>query len=169
MNRFAHNRHHPPHHPHKHPGPCHDHRNAIHITLDEDDCAMLLTVLGNQDSAAAAEDIFYCEAPPEVRFLIVQNLKTTAQILRILQTMPEHEAEPAKKPQHLPVRNNQENRTRWNNPVLDDTSEDLFYKVYGEAGTDIHNLLEKVPYEMALVARIQAFLNERVSELYGHH
>lgn len=172
MKYFEHNHPHSAHHLHhfhEHPDPRHDRRNTIRLTLDEEDRAMLLTVFPDRDSAAAAEDIFYCEAPPEVRFLIIQNLKAIAQIQQMIQTVPQQKDEIAEETKIFPAWNEQENRARWNNSVLDDNSESLFCKLYGEAGVGIHHHLEMVPYEMALVARIQAYLNEKVGELNGQY
>ena len=151
------------HHPRPmHPTHPHERRAMLRVSLDEKDRQVLLAVFGDEDSAASAESIIY-DAPPEVQILAIQVLSMAAQTMHMPQTMAEEIS------QKVPLKATTENRVRWSCPVLDETSGNLFHQAYGEIGYSFCAVLGTAPYEIAVVARILAYLNGKVGDVHGHH
>ena len=157
-----HPRHHAMHPHHLHPAPPHEPRAMLRFALDEKDREVLLAVFGDQDSAISAESIIY-DAPPEVQILAIQALSMAAQTMHLPQPSAMANA------QEAPSSATKENRVRWSCPVLDESVNTLFRQAYGEVGYSFCTVLGSAPYEIAVVARILAYLNEKVGEINGHH
>lgn len=150
-------------HPHPmHPAHPHERRAMLRFSLDEKDREVLLAVFGDEDSAASAESIIY-DAPPEVQILAIQALSMAAQTMHLPQSAV------AENTQEAPSSAVMENRVRWSCPVLDESVNKLFCQAYGEVGYSFCTVLGSAPYEIAVVARILAYLNEKVGEINGHH
>lgn len=145
-----------------HPAHPHERRAALRFSLEEKDREVLLAVFGDEDSAASAESIIY-DAPPEVQVLAIQALSMAAQTVHLPQSAIAENA------QEAPTSAAMENRIRWSCPVLDESVNRLFRQAYGEVGYNFCTVLGSAPYEIAVVARILAYLNERVGEINGHH
>lgn len=157
-----HPKHHAMHPHHLHPAHPHERRAMLRFSLDEKDREVLLAVFGDEDSVASAESIIY-DAPPEVQVLAIQALNMAAQTVHLPQSAVTENT------QEAPSSAAMENRVRWSCPVLDDSVNRLFCQAYGEVGYSFCTVLSSAPYEIAVVARILAYLNERVGEINGHH
>lgn len=152
---------------HLHPMPHHERRGMLRFTFDEKDREALLAVFGDPNSAAAAESIIY-NAPPEVQILAIQALSMTAHTIGLPQSQPVGEKEDDD--QDITFGAPAENRIRWSCPVLDEAASKQFRQIYGEAGYSFCTILCTAPYEIAVVARILAYVNEKAGEMnYGHH
>lgn len=158
--------HHKPHGAHPHPLHPHERRDMLRVSLDEKDHDALLAVFGDEDSAAAAECIIY-EAPPEVQILAVQALSMAEQFIRLSKYQPEQQVK--EYPQEAPAFKTQENRARMSCPVLGESAKRLFGQLYSENGDTFYTVLDSAPYEIAVIARILAYLNEKAGEINGHH
>lgn len=150
-------------HPHPmHPAHPYERRAMLRFSLDEKDREVLLAVFDDEDSAASAESIIY-DAPSEVQILAIQALNVAAQTMHLPQSAV------AENTQEAPSSMVMENRVRWSCPVLDESVNKLFRQAYGEVGYSFCTVLGSAPYEIAVVARILAYLNEKVGEINGHH
>ena len=145
-----------------HPSHPHERRAMLRFSLDEKDREVLLAVFGDEDSVASAESIIY-DAPPEVQILAIQALSMAAQTMHLPQSAAAENAHEA------PSSAAKENRVRWSCPVLDESVSRMFRQAYGEVGYSFCTVLGSAPYEIAVVARILAYLNEKVGEINGHH
>lgn len=159
---------HPHHmHPHHvHPAPPPAPRAMLDISFDEKDREMLLAIFGDQDSAATAESIIY-EAPPEVQILAMQSLSMAEQLVQLPEEQPAQQA--VEESQEVFSCKAVENRARMSCPVLGESAKRQFVQLYGEVGEDFCFVLGSVPYEIAVIARILAYLNEKAGEINGHH
>lgn len=170
MNRLDHSHIHPKGHAmhphHVHPAPPHERRAMLHLFLDEKDQEVLLAVFGDQDSAAAAESIIY-EAPPEVQILAIQSLSMAEQFVRLSESQPEQQV--MENSQETSSCETVENRARMSCPVLGESAKRLFDQLYGETGDGFYTVLGSAPYEIAVIARILAYLNEKAGEINGYH
>ena len=52
------------------------------------------------------------------------------------------------------------NITRWTNPVLGDGADTVYTEMYGEQGKDFVRVLENSPYEIAVISRLIAYLEQ---------
>lgn len=153
---------HPGHHS-MHPVPPHERAKMLRISLDEKDREALLAVFGDQDSATSAEQIIY-DAPPEVQILSIQALRMVVQSLPLPQSLTEQENDENGAPTGT-----LENRVRWSCPVLDESVGKIFLQTYGEIGYSFCAVLGTAPYEIAVVARILAYLNGKAGAYNGHY
>lgn len=156
---------HPVHHP-MHPVPPHERAKMLRISLDEKDREALLTVFGDQDSATSAEQIIY-DAPSEVQILAIQALRMVAQSRPLPQSSPEQENN--ENSQAEAPTETLENRVRWSCPVLDESVGKSFLQTYGEIGYSFCAVLGTAPYEIAVIARILAYLNGKAGTYNGHY
>lgn len=171
---FRSEHHAPPHHPLK-PIPPHERRHRVSFTFSDKEHAMIREIFGNDDSAASAVSVI-SDAPPEVQILAIQAVDLAVHLSELEQMldMPAYvDQVPFIDSTEEPVYNEDEhriNRVRWPNPVLDDSAIRLFGRIYGEAGYRFCAALDVAPYEIAVVARILAYLNKKAGELnHGHH
>ena len=154
-------------HPHPvHPVHHHERRAMLCFSLDEKDREVLLTVFGDEDSAASAESIIQ-DAPPEVQILAIQALNLVEEAMQLHQHQPEQQI--LEELQEVPAFEASENRIRMSCPVLGEAAANQFRQIYGETGYGFCTVLGTAPYEIAVVARILAYLNEKAGAIYGHH
>lgn len=69
-------------HEHKGPGrhiPPHERRGLMHVEFSEEDRCLLEKVFGDEDTAAAAEEIIR-EAPPEIQILAIQLMNIIEEV-----------------------------------------------------------------------------------------
>lgn len=52
------------------------------------------------------------------------------------------------------------NIMRWNNPILDEDADDVYTAIYGDEGKNFLHILESSPYEIAVVSRLIAYLEQ---------
>lgn len=164
---------HPAPHPHPHPAPHHHHPHErspmLRFCFNDSDCEILRDIFCDEDSTASAVSILNA-APPEIQLLAIQSIEAWANLSQVAQDAPAapqtDDAAPAAEAQGTA----RENRVRWPNPVLDETTNHLFSQIYGENGYSFCAVLGTAPYEIAVVARILAHLNAKAGEMRnGHH
>ena len=51
--------------------------------------------------------------------------------------------------------------SRWTSPILGQGAENIYSNVYGENGKSFIGILESSPYEIAVISRMIAYLNEK--------
>ena len=50
------------------------------------------------------------------------------------------------------------NFTRWTSPILGQDAEAVYASIYGDEGKDFLHVLESSPYEIAVISRLIAYL-----------
>lgn len=150
--------HHGPHHPY-HEKPIAPHLKHVRLALPfpEDSYQILYKVFGDEDVANSAMDILTHAAPPEIQVLALQAME-------VISRMPDAAPDDAVSDQDAVVSQTddaRENRARWTNPVLDESTTQMFTQLYGENGSGFLQALGTAPYEIAIVSRMMAYLNEK--------
>ena len=56
------------------------------------------------------------------------------------------------------------NFTRWTSPVLGEEADKVYMKVYGENGKRFLDILESSPYEIAVISRLIAYMENKKRE-----
>lgn len=56
------------------------------------------------------------------------------------------------------------NFTRWTSPILGEDAKNVYNGAYGENGNSFVNILETSPYEIAVISRMIAYLQNRKSK-----
>lgn len=132
---------------HRHPIPPHERRNMLYVEVD-DKCEESLTeMLGSEEEAEVAINILRF-APPEQQIIALQVLRLYGVKLKV--RFPEI---------HTHVMN-----FRFHSPLLGQEVIELYSNVYGEDGEHYVAILETSPYEIAVISRMLAHVQEKKGE-----
>ena len=136
----------PPHERHGRPIPPHERRGMMHFELGEKDFILLNTVFGDPDTAQAAAYIIQ-DAPPEIQILAIQLMKMNGSDT-ILSTNSDFEAS-----------------VRFPSPTMDESAQNLYAELYGDAGARFVGILNSSPNEIAVISRLIAYLDDKTKEV----
>lgn len=138
----------PPHERHGfgRPIPPHERRAMMQVEFGEDDLTLLNTVFGDADTAQAAAYIIQ-DAPPEIQILAIQLMKMNGS-----STM-------------LSANSGADSQVRFPSPTMDETAQQLYADLYGDAGTSFVGILNTSPNEIAVISRLIAYLDDKTKEV----
>ncbi len=128
------------------PLPPHERRAMMHFEFGEKDFNLLNTVFGDPDTAQAAAYIIQ-DAPPEIQILAIQLMKMNGS-----DTI-------------LSANSNFESSVRFPSPTMDETAQNLYAELYGNAGTRFVGILNSSPNEIAVISRLIAYLDDKTKEV----
>lgn len=137
--------------PHDHRGfgrpiPPHEIRAMMHVEFGEDDLILLNTIFGDSDTAQAAACIIQ-DAPPEIQILAVQLMKMNGSST------------------FLTENSGTESSVRFPSPTMDETAQNLYAELYGDAGARFVGILNSSPNEIAVISRLIAYLDDKTKEV----
>lgn len=137
--------------PHEHhrigrPIPPHERRSMMHIEFGEDDLTLLNTIFDDPDTAQAAAYIIQ-DAPPEIQILAVQLMKINGSST------------------FLTANSGIDPQVRFPSPTMDETAQDLYAELYGDAGARFVGILNSSPNEIAVISRLIAYLDNKTKEV----
>lgn len=137
-----------PHGPgHGQPIPPHERRNMLYVEFNEKCEEILREMLGSEEEAEVAINILHC-APPEQQIIALQILRMYG--VKLKTRFPET---------HVQAMN-----ARWGSPVLGQEVNELYVNTYGEEGEHYVEVLESSPYEIAVISRMIAHMQEKKGE-----
>lgn len=128
---------------HRHHTPPHERRNMIYVEFDEHNEEIMKEIFKDDDTAEAAISFIH-NAPPELQVLILQGFKMMGVELKA----------------RFPKICNKTVNVRWDSPVLGQEVSEEYSELYGVDGERYVDILESAPYEMAVVSRLFAFLQQ---------
>lgn len=169
-----------PHHEHPHHGPHHKpgtghhlmphhHDEQLRAELYEHDTRVLSDVFGDElTSTAAVKDI--SKAPPEMTILAIMAIDLATAIRQQLQ---KQELATRSNPVQV-VEDSAEvdcvNQIEFDCSALTNQAQQVFCNLYGEdRGNTYYKKLRESPHEIAAIARILAYLKEKVGVLSHEH
>lgn len=173
MNPISHFHPHPAHHPAPHPVP-EDHipphlrRSRLRCTFREEDLGVFRDIFGSDITAISAmKDI--TNAPGEITVLGVMALQLAASLRAQLQ---QHCLPTETRPMETaddPDQQDSVTLVKWDCPALGKSARQLLCALYGDdQGSAYYHELNSGPNEVATVARIFAYVQEKVGDLYEH-
>lgn len=137
-----------PHGPgHRHPIPPHERRNMIYVEFNEKNEEIMREMFGAADAADAAISIIH-NAPPEIQILALQVLR-----MRNVELKTRFSGIYGK-----------EMNARWSSPILGQEVNEVYNKAYGLDGEHYVEVLETSPYEIAVISRMIACMQESKGE-----
>ena len=141
--------HKPEHHLHgyRHPIPPHERRDMIYVEFDQQGEEVLGEMFGSEEEADIAINILHC-APPETQLLVLQLLKVNGVNLKA----------------RFPKAHMQSINARWGAPILGEEVYEKYINAYGEDGECYVEVLESSPYEIAVISRIIAYMQDKRGE-----
>lgn len=128
------------------PIPPHERRAMMHVEFSEDDLTLLDTVFGDPDTAQAAAYIIQ-DAPPEIQILAIQLMKMNGSSSCII------------------ANSGIDSQVRFPSPTMDDTAQNLYTELYGDAGARFVGILNSSPNEIAVISRLIAYLDDKTKEV----
>lgn len=134
----------PPHERHGfgRPIPPYERRTMMHVEFSEDELTLLDTVFGDPDTAQAAAYIIQ-DAPPEIQILAIQLMKMNGSSSCII------------------ANSSIDSQVRFPSPTMDDTAQNLYTELYGDAGASFVSILNSSPNEIAVISRLIAYLDDK--------
>lgn len=137
-----------PHSPgprHPHPIPPHERKDMVFVEFDEDCENLFKDITGSEEEAEVAMEILHC-APPELQVIAVQLLKMNGVNAK------------ARFPKFKGV------FPGWRSPMIGREMYELYSNIYGENGENYVEVLETSPYEIAVISRMLAYMQEKRGE-----
>ena len=128
------------------PIPPHERRAMMHVEFGEDDLTLLDTIFGDPDTAQAAAYIIQ-DAPPEIQILAVQLMKMNGSST------------------FLTANSGIESSVRFPSPTMDETAQNLYAELYGDAGDRFVGILNSSPNEIAVISRLIAYMDDKTKEV----
>ena len=137
--------------PHEHdfrrPLPPHEKRTLMNVEFGEEDLVLLETIFGDPDTAQAAAYIIQEVAPPEIQILAIQLMKINGS-----NTV-------------LSANDGINSPVKFPSPTMDETAQDLYTELYGDAGARFVGILNSSPNEIAVISRLIAYTDEKTKEV----
>lgn len=133
----------PPHERHGYgrPIPPHERRAMMHVEFGEEDLTLLDAIFGDPDTAQAAAYIIQ-DAPPEIQILAIQLMKMAGSST------------------FLTANSGTASQVRFPSPTMDENAQNLYAKLYGDAGARFVGVLNSSPNEIAVISRLIAYMDE---------
>lgn len=125
------------------PVPPHERRNMICVEFNERNEEVMKEMFGDADTADAAISIIH-NAPPEIQILALQVLKVMNVDLKT-------------RFQGTYIK---DMNVRWGAPILGQEVNEVYSNAYGRDGEHYVEVLESSPYEIAVISRMLAFMQE---------
>ena len=130
---------------HPHPIPPHERKDMVFVEFDEECESLFKDITGSEEEAEVAMEILHC-APPELQVIAVQLLKMNG--VNAKARFPKFKgAFPG-----------------WSSPTIDEEMYGLYSDIYGENGENYVEVLETSPYEIAVISRMLAYMQEKRGE-----
>ncbi len=118
----------------------------MHVEFNEDDLTLLDTIFGDPDTAQAAAYIIQ-DAPPEIQILAVQLMKMNGSST------------------FLTANSGIDTQVRFPSPTMDESAQNLYAELYGDAGARFVGILNSSPNEIAVISRLIAYLDDKTKEV----
>lgn len=130
---------------HRYPIPPHERKNMIYVDFDKECEETLSKMFGSDEEAEIAINILHC-APPEQQVVALQLLRMNGVDVK------------ARFPETHPI------PVRWAAPILGKDIYDAYADVYGDDGIHYVEVLETSPYEISVISRMIAYMQEKRGE-----
>jgi hypothetical protein len=125
--------------------PSHERKSMIYVEFDKDCEEELFKIFGSEEEAEIAINILHC-APPEQQVIALQILRMNGVNVK------------ARFPVAHPV------SVRWASPILGENVCESYTDAYGEDGIHYVEVLESAPYEISVISRMIAYMQEKRGE-----
>lgn len=135
-----------PHEPgHRHPIPPHERKNMIYVEFDKESEEALSKMFGSEEEAEIAINILHF-APPEQQVVALQLLRMNGVNVK------------TRFPETHPI------SVRWAAPILGEEVYNAYEEAYGKDGIHYVEVLESSPYEISVISRMIAYMQEKRGE-----